>query len=94
MCRASLVAQLLKNLPVMQTWVQSLGREDPLDTEMTTHSSIAWRIPWTEEPDQLHTSHRVAGSPTCLKQLSTHAHLVRYVSLPYTVFDAFFVFIV
>ena len=44
--------QMVKNLPVMQkTWVQSLGREDPLEKGMATHSSIlAWRIPWTEEP--------------------------------------------
>ena len=48
----SLVAQMIKNLPVMQeTWVQSLGWEDPLDEGMATHSNIlAWRIPWTEEP--------------------------------------------
>ena len=53
--RASLVAQLVKNLSAMQeTWVQSLGREDPLEKEMATHSSIlAWRIPWTEEPGGL-----------------------------------------
>ena len=46
---ASLVAQLIKNLPVMQeTWVRSLGWEDPLEMGMATHSSIlAWRIPWT-----------------------------------------------
>ena len=45
------VAQLVKNLPAMQeTWVQSLGWEDPLEKGMATHSSIlAWRIPWTEE---------------------------------------------
>ena len=43
------------NLPVIQeTWVQSLSREDPLEEEMATHSSIlAWRIPRTEEPDRL-----------------------------------------
>ena len=53
--RASLVAQRLKRLPAMwETWVQSLGREDPLEKEMATHSSIlAWRIPWTEEPGGL-----------------------------------------
>ena len=47
----SLVAQTVKRLPTTwETWVQSLGREDPLEKEMTTHSSIlAWRIPWTEE---------------------------------------------
>ena len=45
------VAQMVKNLPAIQeTWVQSLGQEDPLEKEMATHSSIlAWRIPWTEE---------------------------------------------
>ena len=44
-----------KELPAMQeTWVQSLGQEDPLEKGMATHSSIlAWRIPWTEEPDGL-----------------------------------------
>ena len=50
-----MVAQRLKCLPAMQeTWVQSLGWEDPLEKEMATHSSIlAWRIPWTEEPGGL-----------------------------------------
>ena len=49
------VAQMVKNLPTMQeTWVQSLGGEDPLEKEMTTHSSIlAWETPWTEEPGGL-----------------------------------------
>ena len=53
--KTSLVAQRLKRLPAMQeTWVQSLGQEDPLEKEMATHSSIfAWRIPWTEEPIRL-----------------------------------------
>ena len=47
--QASLVAQLVKNLPAMrETWVQSLGWEDPLEQGMATHSSIlAWRTPWT-----------------------------------------------
>ena len=46
------MAQLVKNLPVIQeTQVWFLGREDPLEEEMATHSSIlAWKIPWTEEP--------------------------------------------
>ena len=46
---ASLVAQLIKNLPPMwETWIQSLGWEDPLEKGKVTHSSIlAWRIPWT-----------------------------------------------
>jgi len=49
---ASLVAQMVKNLPAMQeTWVQSLGWKDPLEKGMATQSStLAWRIPWTEEP--------------------------------------------
>ena len=48
--RASLVVQLVKNLPVMwETWVRSLGWEDPLEKGKATHSSIlAWRIPWTQ----------------------------------------------
>ena len=48
---ASLVAQMLKNLPAMQeTWIESMGLEDPLEKEMATHSSILpWKIPWTEE---------------------------------------------
>ena len=49
---ASLVAQRLKHLPAMQeTWVRTLGQEDPLEKGEATHSHIlAWRIPWTEEP--------------------------------------------
>ena len=52
---ASLIAQLVKNLTSMlETWVQHLGCEDPLETEMATHSSIlAWKIPRTEEPGRL-----------------------------------------
>ena len=50
-----LVAQMVKRLPTMwETWVQSLGREDFLEKEMATHSSIlAWKIPWTEGPGGL-----------------------------------------
>ena len=49
---ASLVAQMVKNLPAVQeTQVQSLGQEDPLEKGIATHASIlAWRIQWTEEP--------------------------------------------
>ena len=52
---ASLVAQTVKSLPAMQeTRVQFLGREDPLEKEMAIHSStLAWKIPWTEEPERL-----------------------------------------
>ena len=53
--RASLVAEMIQSPPAVQeTWVRSLGWEDPLEKEMPTHSSIlAWRIPWTEEPGGL-----------------------------------------
>ena len=46
---------MVKGLPAMrETWVRSLGREDPLEKEMAIHSStLAWKIPWTEEPDRL-----------------------------------------
>ena len=49
------MAQTVKRLPTMwETWVQSLGREDLLEKEMATHSSIlAWKIPWMEEPGRL-----------------------------------------
>ena len=57
----SLMALVVKNPPAMQEtqemWVRSLGREDPLEEEMATHSSIlAWRIPWTEEPGGLQST--------------------------------------
>ena len=53
--QGSLVAQMVKNLPSMlKTRVRSLGQEDLLEKGMATHSSIlAWKIPWTEEPDGL-----------------------------------------
>ena len=56
--QASLVAQRVKRLPAMrETWVRSLGREDSLEKEMATHSSIiAWRTPWTEEPGRLQST--------------------------------------
>ena len=49
------MAQMVKSLPAIQeTWVQSLGWEDPLEKEIATHSSIlVWKIPWTEEPGGL-----------------------------------------
>ena len=53
--RTSLVSQAVKRLSTMQeTWVRSLGQEDPLEKEMAIHSStIAWKIPWTEELGRL-----------------------------------------
>ena len=52
---AFLVAQKVKRLPAMrETWVRSLGQEDSLEKEMATHSStLAWKIPWLEEPGGL-----------------------------------------
>ena len=49
--KASVVTQTVKRLPAtLETWIQSLGHENPLEKEIATHSSIfAWRIPWTEE---------------------------------------------
>ena len=69
--RASLEAQTVKRLPVMQeTQVQSLGWEDPLEKEMATHSSIlAWRIPWIEEPGRLQV-HRASKSWTRLSEFT------------------------
>ena len=69
---ASLVAQMVKNLPAMQeTWIQSLGWEDPLEKGMATHSSVlAWRIPRTEELGWLQSMG--SQSRTRLKQLGTH----------------------
>ena len=62
----SLVAQMVSNLPSMQdTWIQSLGQEDPLEKGMATCSSVlAWRIPWIEEPGGLQS--RVEKSQTQL----------------------------
>ena len=55
--RASLMAQMIKNLPaIRETWVWSLGWDDPLEKDMATHSRIpAWEIPWKEEPGGLHS---------------------------------------
>ena len=55
------MAQTVKRVSTMrETWVLSLGQEDPLEKEMAIHSSaIAWKIPWTEEPDRLQSM----GSP-------------------------------
>ena len=49
------MVQMVKNLPAVQeTWIQSLGQEDPLEKGMVAHSSVlAWKIPWTEEPGGL-----------------------------------------
>ena len=74
--RASLVSQMVKRLPAMrETWVQSLGLEDPLEKEMATHSSIlAWEIPWTEEPERLQSMG--LQSRTQLSDYHFHFHTV------------------
>ena len=66
MCKASLVAQMVKNLPAMQEiWVQFLGGQDPLETKMATHSSIlAWGITWTEGSCWLYIVHGATESQT------------------------------
>ena len=70
--RPSLVAQRLKRLPAMrETWVRSLGREDPLEKEMATHSSnLAWRIPGKDGGAWWATVHRVAKSRTRLSDFT------------------------
>ena len=64
---ASLVAQMIKNLPAMQeTWIRSLGQKDPPEEGMTTHSNIlAKRIPWTEEPGWLKSMGSQRGGRGC-----------------------------
>ena len=71
------MAQTVKHLSTVQeTRVQSLGREDPLEKEMTIHSStIAWKIPWTEELGRLHVVHGVAKSRTRLSDFTSHMEL-------------------
>ena len=73
---ASLVAQLVKILPAVQeTWVWSLGWEDPLEKEMATHSSIiAWKISWTEEPGELQSM----GSQRVGHDWATNTYLLTY----------------
>ena len=79
--KASLVAQMVKNLPAMQeTQVQPLGPEEPLEEGMATHSSIlAWRIPWAEEPGGLQSlgSQRVEHD-WVTKHTHTHTHPPRF----------------
>ena len=71
--RTSLVAQMVKHLPTTwETWVRSLGQEDPLEKEMATHSStLGWKIPWMEEPGKLL---RVAKTQTRLSNFTFTFH--------------------
>ena len=74
-----LVAQTVKNLPSLQeTWVQSLGQEDPLEKGMAIHSSIlAWRIPWTEKPGRLQF---IGSKELDMTKTSTFSH--RFALMP------------
>ena len=78
----SLVAQTVKRLSTMQeTWVPSLGREDPLEKEMAIYSStIAWKIPWTEEPGRLQSmgSQRVRHDWATSLSLSLYTIMIRF----------------
>ena len=67
------MAQTVKRLSTMrEMWVQSLGWEDLLEKEMAIHSStIAWKIPWTEEPGRLHAVHGVAKNQTQLSDFTS-----------------------
>ena len=71
------MVQRLKRLPAMwETWFRSLGREDPLENEMATHSSILdWRIPWTEELGGLESTGRKESDTT--ERLRFHMTLTR-----------------
>ena len=75
---ASLVAQMVKRLPAMrETRVQPLGREDPLEKEMAIHSStLAWKIPWTEEPDRLQSMGSQRVPHTEQPHFYFHFHMV------------------
>ena len=72
--RTSLVAQTVKHLSTMrETWVPSLGREDPLEKEMAIRSSpIAWKIPWTEEPGRIQSMGSQRDTTERLHSLSRH----------------------
>ena len=80
--RASLVVQRVKHLPTMwETWVQSLGREDPLEKELATHSStLSLKISWTEKPGRLQSM----GSQGVGHDRVTSLHFqLRVVPLPF-----------
>ena len=87
---ASLVAQTVKNMPAVQeTWVWSLGWEDPLEKEMATHSSILpWKIPWTDEPSRL----QFMGTQRIWHDLRLNDNLVPH-SFPVVEVDSFYSFL-
>ena len=75
------MAQRVKQLPAMrETGVRSLGREDPLEKEMATRSStLAWKIPWMEEPGRLQSMGSQRGSDTT-ERLHFHFHLLQLIT--------------
>ena len=81
---ASLIAQLVKNLPAMQEMrVQSLGQEDPLEKKMATHSStLAWKILWTEEPGGLQSPSAVILEPKKIKSVTVSPSICHEVMGP------------
>ena len=90
MLRTSLVAQMVKRLPAMQEiWVRSLGQEDPLEKEMATHSStLAWKIPWMDEPGRLQSM----GSHSQIKLSNfTLTYALYYISVAYFITGSFLV---
>ena len=99
---ASLVAESVKNLPAVQeTWVRSLGWEDPLEKEMATHSSIpAWKISWTEEPGLQsmglqRVRHDWATNTNTLKELISKIYLklclTRPINLTPTIWNSYLI---
>ena len=70
------MAQKVKRLPAMwETWVRSLGQEDPLEKELATHfSTLAWKIPWTEEPSRLQSMGRKESDVTERLHFDSHFH--------------------
>ena len=75
------MAQTVKHLPTMwETWVQSLGQEDPLEKEIATHSStLAWKMPWMEEPSRL----QYMGSQSWTR-LSDFTYLLQFSSVQFS----------
>ena len=84
--RASLVAHMVKRLSTTQeTWVWSLGWEDPLEKEMAIHSStIAWKIPWTEEPGRLQSMGSQRVGHDWAISLSLFCHTLAWIGHRYT----------
>ena len=75
------MAQTIKTLPAMQeTWLRSLGQEDPLEEGMAAHSSLlAWRIPWTEEPGGLQSMGLTKSQTLLSVRTHTHMRILMYI---------------